>query len=133
MTNDRSNLPKRLQRLFDKVIVEAKENPSFAVLLEQHFCIKKDNRRTHTKRRHRRTKGVLDPITVYEQGEEVLRKQLEDLDIEQLKDIVAEHGMDTQKLAMKWKKIERLIDLIVSTTRSRIEKGSAFRREEKAS
>ena len=121
-----NNLPKHLQQLFDQVITEAADNPSFSALLEQHFCKKPER----PKRRHRRERGVIDPIDVYGQGEDVLRNRLEYLDIEQLKDIVAEHGMDTQKLAMKWKKKERLVELIISTIRNRIEKGAAFRRKE---
>jgi hypothetical protein len=47
--------------------------------------------------------------------------------MEELKDIVAEHGMDSRKLAMKWKTPDRLIDLIVETVRERVTKGNVFR------
>ena len=55
-----------------------------------------------------------------------------ELDTEQLKDIVAEHGMDTAKLAMKWKSSERLIEFIVSTVEARADKGRAFRGSSRA-
>ena len=38
------------------------------------------------------------------------------LDVDQLKDVVAQHQMDRAKLAMKWRTPERLIDLIVTQT-----------------
>jgi len=49
------------------------------------------------------------------------------LSVEQLKDIVSEHALDSSRLALKWKSADRLVELIVATVRSRIEKGDAFR------
>jgi hypothetical protein len=71
---------------------------------------------------------VLDPFGVYSQGsEEGLREQLMSLTLEQLRDIVAEHGMDNDRLAMKWKDQDRVIDRIVERVAARVAKGSAFR------
>jgi hypothetical protein len=71
----------------------------------------------------------VDPFAAYEQGgEAVLREALAGLDVSQLKDVVAQHQMDRAKLAMKWQTPERLIDLIVTQTRSRAHKGEAFLR-----
>jgi hypothetical protein len=75
----------------------------------------------------RRPAGVLDPLTLCQEGEDQLRQRLENLNREQLKDIIAEHGMDTSKLAMKWRSPARLIDLIVTTAKARLEKGNVFR------
>jgi hypothetical protein len=81
-----------------------------------------------TKRTGRRAPGVLDPFAVYsEGGEPELRQQLGALDLEQLRDIVAEHGMDHDRLAMKWKDAGRVIDRIVEKVATRAAKGSAFR------
>jgi hypothetical protein len=80
------------------------------------------------KRTGRRQPGVLDPFAIYSaDGEGGLRAKLADLDLEQLRDIVAEHGMDHDKLAMKWKTPSRVIDRIVEKVASRSSKGSAFR------
>jgi hypothetical protein len=80
-------------------------------------------------RPHRRTPGPFDPMAVYRDNPVSLQPRLEGLAVEELKDIVAEHGMDRSKLAMKWKSKDRLVDLIVTTVKSRSEKGDAFRRE----
>lgn len=45
----------------------------------------------------------------------------------ELKDIVADYGMDPSKLAMKWRDKERLIQLILDTSFRRASKGDAFR------
>ncbi len=57
----------------------------------------------------------------------MLRTRLDELNIDELKDIVAEQGMDRSKLAMKWKKKDRIINLIITAVESRIHKGDAFR------
>jgi hypothetical protein len=49
------------------------------------------------------------------------------LDIEQLRDVVADYGMDTGKLVIKWRTPDRIIDRIVEVSRQRAHKGSAFR------
>ena len=73
---------------------------------------------------YRRSPGVFDPFVVMKEGEEALRARLMQLDVEHLKDIVAEHAMDSTKLAMKWKTPERLVELIISTVRGRLAKGA---------
>jgi hypothetical protein len=79
------------------------------------------------KRGNRPSPGVVDPFEVWTSGGlDALNASLGRLDVEQLKDIVAEHGMDRTKLAMKWKTPQRLIGLIAETVESRTKKGSAF-------
>jgi hypothetical protein len=80
-----------------------------------------------TRRGKRRSPAVLDPLIIYRAGEAALRERLAALSIEELKDIVAEHGMDSRKLAMKWKAPDKLVDLIVDTVRERVTKGNVFR------
>jgi hypothetical protein len=78
----------------------------------------------------RRARGVIDPFAVYtEIGDGGLRDRLGILDLEQLRDIIAEHGMDHDRLAMKWKTKDRVINRIVDKVAARTAKGSAFRTE----
>jgi hypothetical protein len=80
------------------------------------------------RRTGRRAAGVIDPFAIYvASGESGLRDRLRRLDLEQMRDIVAEHGMDHDRLAMKWKDPDRVIDRIVDKVRARASKGSAFR------
>jgi hypothetical protein len=75
----------------------------------------------------RRPPGPFDPYEAYGDGEETLRRALDPCDVDQLKDIIAEHGMDHDRLALKWKTPERLIERIVETVAARARKGDAFR------
>ena len=79
--------------------------------------------------KNRRPEAVLDPVVVVGEGEDALRGQLSALSLDQLRDVVAEYGMDQGKLVMKWKDPVRIIDRIVEIAASRAQKGHAFRSE----
>ena len=71
----------------------------------------------------RRAPAVLDPYAIYEVGwEAMLRERLEALDLEQIKDIVAEHTMDPTGQALRWTELERVVELIVQAVIDRSEK-----------
>jgi hypothetical protein len=117
-----------LKRVLEAVTLEAGRNPAFASSLEKALEVTPELGRKQAKRPHRRSPGVIDPFSVFaEAGEDGVRRSLSQLSIEQLKDVVAEHGMDRSKLAMKWKTSDRFVDLIIETVASRSRKGDAFR------
>ena len=76
---------------------------------------------------NRRTPASVDPVQLAREGEPVLREALAKLDIEQLRDVVADYGMDPGKLVMKWRDADRIVERIVEVARGRAQKGSAFR------
>ncbi len=120
----------RMRALFDVLAREAESNPrlagQIARILDGDEALTAAPERAG--RRGRRNPGVVDPFLVLrERGEANLRVELAGLSDEQLKDIIAEHMLDSSKLAMKWKAKERLVDLILSSVASRSRKGDAFR------
>jgi hypothetical protein len=76
---------------------------------------------------NRRPAAVLNPIKLARRGEQLLRGALAYLTLEQLLDIVADYGMDTGKLVIKWRSPARIIDRIVEVSIARAQKGDAFR------
>ncbi|ODP28509.1 hypothetical protein PTI45_02054 [Paenibacillus nuruki] len=74
----------------------------------------------------RRKPAKVNPFFLLEQGVESLKEGLEDLDTEELKDIISENGMDSARLAMKWKDPNRLINHIIEATQRRSSRGEAF-------
>ncbi len=127
-------LATRLLRLTAAVAKEAAARPSFAKALMSAMS-PPDNKEVRGdtgpsgRASGRRTAPVFDPFVIHRQdGPEVLRQRLGELSVEQLKDIIAEHGMDRDKLAMKWKTPDRLIERITMTVSSRAQKGDVFRR-----
>jgi len=119
-----------IARVFDEILAEIEANEAFRSRLESVLAdsaITESRAATRRGRRNRRAPAVLDPYHEYGRGEEHLRSMLENLSVEELKDIVSEHALDSSRLALKWKKADRLIELIVTTVRGRLEKGNAFR------
>ena len=129
MTKEQTKLEERLRAFTEIIIQEAQANPRLARRLEEAFggTIGSGDTTNNEPRRNRRTPPLLDPFILYEQGEDRLRHALAGLELDQLKDIVAGHGMDRSRLALRWKSTDRLVDLIVETAKSRTHKGDAFR------
>ena len=118
----------KVRKLFAEVVAEAQVNDAFAERLE---AVLGDDAPTQTRRGGRREPGVLNPYQVLEEaGRDGLRAALEGLDLERLKDIVAENGMDPARLAMKWKKADRLVAHIETFVMARDRKGDVFRAKE---
>ena len=115
----------RNPRFLAVIADEVKRNPEFRSRLDAaRLAATNDSDRP----RNRRTPAALDPVDIAsESGEAELRAQLSKLDIEQLKDIVAQYGMDTANRVMKWKTRDKIADWIVDISDRRARKGDAFR------
>ena len=133
MTN--SAIKKILFDLAHVVIEHAERNPEFKdellrVLGQDRLSTRASPLATETlnkRPRNRRAPAVLNPIEIVREGEPLLRTRLAALNLEQLRDIVAEHGLDPGKLVMKWRTPERVIDRIVEVSIARSRHGDAFR------
>jgi hypothetical protein len=110
-------------------LTKYQHDPDFAQEIDSLFQILSTKSKSRSKkRRTRRRTSVFDPVELYHQkGEKYLREQLQHLEVDQLKDMIAEHGMDSSRRAMRWKKRDRLLELIVKTASCRARKGDAFR------
>ena len=130
LSNERDTvLARQLARIVTAVAREATRSPRLAKALGAALRNPSDaSVAGPAQRSHRRPPGVIDPFVIHtEAGEDELRKQLGNLDLEQLRDILAEHRLDHDRLAMKWKDPSRVIDRIVERVAARAAKGSAFR------
>lgn len=128
LSESRADTAAVLARLVAVVADEAARTPRFARALDAAVAPPAVLQAAAPKRPGRRQPGTLDPFAVYAEGGEAgLRARLEELGLEQLRDIIAEHAMDQDRLAMKWKMPSRVIDRIVERVASRTAKGSAFR------
>jgi hypothetical protein len=122
-------LKKILNDLVRVVVEEATRNAEFANRIEESLGIKEKKKPTTpaaSRGANRRAPAVLDPIELMREGETVLRAKLSALTLEQLKDIVADYGMDPGKLVLKWKTPDRIIERIVEVSLGRVKKGEGF-------
>jgi hypothetical protein len=116
-----------LRRRFDafvQVVAEqAERDPDFAARLEQalggEFAPARSSRR-------KRAPAAFDPIAAAHAGKDALRARLAELSADQLKDMIAEYGLDSTGRANRWRKPERLVDLIVARATERAHKGRGF-------
>lgn len=135
------SLRNTLNRLIRVVIEETERNSDFEAALNDALGSAPSKRKPskaevlsqeedgEVKRgKNRRAPAALDPVQVARNGEPTLRSALEKLSLEQLRDIVAEYGMDPGRLVMKWNTPERVIDRIVEMSIARAHKGNAFRK-----
>ena len=106
---------------------EADVNPEFDAKLREVLQLIGEGKSVATPGRRRRSPAVLDPVLMARTGEAQLREELHALNIEQLKDIVAQYSMDPDKLVMKWKTHARIVERIVEVSMQRATKGDAFR------
>lgn len=97
---------------FARVVAnQAARDPAFAEqiavalgLSDKHVGSLEPKRTVNAERpRNRRPAAMLDPIALTREGKATLRSRLSALSLDQLKDIVADYGMDHGKLVMKWK------------------------------
>jgi hypothetical protein len=118
-----------LAKLMTLLADEATRSARFAKTLTAAITVpNEDPGRKEPPRPHRRAPGVFDPFAIFAAGgEPQLRSRLQALDLEQLRDIVAQHGMDHDRLALRWKDSQRVIERIVDKVSTRSTKGSAFR------
>lgn len=123
------SLRKTLIALATSIADEAERNPKFREHIENALgSISHSRMLTEVRpKRGRRTAAVLDPVELARQSEDELRKHLEELDLDQLRDIIAQYGMDPSKLVMKWKDRLRIINRIIEVSVGRATKGDAFR------
>lgn len=125
--SSRPELATTLSSLIVAIAQEAARTPRFANALQSATSPNSADT-PKVRRTGRRAPGVIDPFAIYSEADEQgLRERLASLSLEQLRDIVAEHGMDHDRLAMKWKDSQRVIDRIVEKVVSRASKGNAFR------
>lgn len=120
-------MKRTLNELMRAVVDEAERNPEFARRIEEALGIQEKPKKPGLSRAaHRRAPAALDPVELARQGEAALRARLASLDLEQLKDVVADYGMDPGKLVLKWKTADRIIDRIVEVSIGRARKGEGF-------
>lgn len=137
------NLRKVLIDIVQVVVDEAARNPEFNRRLEEVLglsAVGGEERPARTRVRatsagasaerrskSRRSPAAVNPIDLAGEGEEQLRRRLATLTLDELKDVVADYGMDPGRLVMKWKSPVRVVERIVELSMSRARKGDAFR------
>lgn len=126
------DMEKLLKAFYEVIIDEVNRNEEFSnklkkILLE-NVKIEKNKSKTKGKKRVLLEKDVLiNPYDILIEGKEVLENKLREVELQDLKNIVEYYSMDPSKSFKRWRKKERLIDLILEVSTLRVNKGNAFR------
>ena len=78
------------------------------------------------KKKSKRNPSKINPIRLWEEGEERLQEKLAKLDLNELKDVVAEYGLDPKGSANRFRKREKLEELILEGAKRTATRGNAF-------
>lgn len=116
MKNDIVSVWKKISKVIQD---EMTENEAFAKKIEGILCPEKKKKST-------RNPAKINPIHLWEEGEEKLREEVVKLDVEELKDVIAEFGLDPKKSANRLKKREKLEELIFEGAKRTATRGDAF-------
>lgn len=122
------NLECKLKEIIEIILEEAKKNKDFEEALKGAlYREKSDLVKAKTKCRIKRESAKINPLIEVEKGENDLRQKLEELNIQELKNVIYDYGLDNMKNSVRWKKKEKFVNLIIEMSKKKISKGNAFR------
>lgn len=128
------NIEKQLKSVFDVILEEIKINEEFAKRIESALAkesvVKESSPKVKVENKPKRRKkqpAEFNPNIVVTKGEDVLRGELEKLEVPQLKDIISQYAMDPAKTTNRWRSKERFIKYIIEVALTRTKKGDAFK------
>lgn len=120
MKNDIVSVWKKISKVIQD---EMTENEGFAKKIEEILFPEGTEK---PKKKSKRNPAKINPIRLWEEGEEKLREEVAKLDVEELKDVIAEYGLDPKKSANRLKKREKLEELIFEGAKRTATRGDAF-------
>lgn len=124
MSNDKE-IAKRVARILKVLAKKIEENPD---TLRDLGLILGDIPTVNQKKKKTEEPPIdFDIFQIFaEGGEPALRQKLKTVELKTLKGIVRQQGFDPSKLAEKWRKKERLLNLIIERVSARSDKGRVF-------
>lgn len=123
--SDNKEVAKRVSRILRIIAKRIEENPELLADSELSLLEIPALKRNKKAEPPSITFDIFDIFA--EGGAQALRNRLEPLELRALKRIIAKHSFDSSKLADKWRKKERLINLILERVTARTEKGEVFK------
>lgn len=126
LDNDEMEKAKKLANILKILAKKVVENPNLLADLDLAAEDIPD-----IKPKKKQEKNILIDFNIYQifsnGGEKALREKLDPFDITVLRQIISQNSLDSSRLSRKWRKKEKLINLIVEKVAARSEKGNAFK------
>lgn len=126
LDNDEMEKAKKLANILKILAKKVVENPNLLADLDLTAEDIPD-----IKPKKKQEKNILIDFNIYQifsnGGEKTLREKLDPFDITVLRQIISQNSLDSSRLSRKWRKKEKLINLIVEKVAARSEKGNALK------
>lgn len=118
-------MEKKLKELFNVIMEEMKTNDEFKKKIED-ILGGEDKPKKKVKKKVI-IEAKLNPLLLISNSEMELRNKLSELEVIDLKNIIKFYEMDNTNSCSRWKKKDRLINYIIDVSKSRVNRGNAFR------
>lgn len=124
---------KQLANVFLKIAKRVEEDEEFAKYifseLEGEVLKPEPKKKKKAPKQKSKEELTIDIFYIFQvQGPEGLLNLLKSLELQELKKIVTENGLDPAQKVRKWRSREKMIDYIVESVRKQMSKGGAFLR-----
>ena len=118
---------KKLRALFKVITDEAAKNEKFAESIAKAMGLNEPKTKPATAKKARRDPAVLNPVQMIADDAARLEQRLLNLSEKELKDIIAEYALDPSRVSSRWRKKEKLAELIMERAKQWATKGDAFK------
>ena len=118
-------MEKKLKELFNVIMEEMKTNDEFKKRIE--VVLGGEDKAKKKVKKKVIIEAKLNPLLLISNSEMELRNKLSELEVIDLKNIIKFYEMDNTNSCSRWKKNERLINYIIDVSKSRVNRGTAFR------
>lgn len=118
-------MEKKLKELFNVIMEEIKTNEEFKKKVESALAVEYKPKKKVKKKVVIEPK--LNPLELISKSEVDLREKLSELEVIDLKNIIKFYEMDNTSSCSRWKKKDRLINYVIDVSKSRVNRGNAFR------
>ena len=117
-------MEKKLKELFNVIMEEMKTNDEFKKKIE--VVLGGEDKAKKKVKKKVIIEAKLNPLLLISNSEMELRNKLSELEVIDLKNIKF-YEMDNTNSCSRWKKKDRLINYIIDVSKSRVNRGNAFR------
>ena len=118
-------MEKKLKEVSNVIIEEVKTNEEFKKKIE--MVLGGENKSKKKVKKKVIIEPKLNPLEAISSGELELRDKLLELEVIDLKNIIKFYEMDNTNSCSRWKKKDRLVNYVIDVSKSRFNRGNAFR------
>lgn len=120
---------KQIASILVKVAMKIEKDEEFARLLFEEMKEPPKRKKSNTKKVKQEEPLKVDIFEIYQkEGAEKLSVYLQSLEVQELRKVVLDHGLDPAQKVRRWRRKEKIIHFILDAVTKQMAKGGAFLR-----